>query len=202
MTQILTTERQQFAEQNEMSLEFVNWFFDEKKESFGNMWFLMAAALWEGWKGRANREAQPSITDEAIDRIVLPLSPDGLDEEKYHCEWHLYHDRERIRKELREYFAAPPAPANANAVAWEMRYWNSGHNMWGKWERITAEQHAKMSVQHATDNDYEFRVLYDATPAPASEPIFFIEVEGDDWINAGRIPGSTFDFNNLPDGVN
>lgn len=41
-----------------------------------------------------------------------------------------------------------------------------------------------------------------APPAPASEPIFFIEIEGDDWINAGRIPGSTFDFNNLPDGVN
>ncbi len=35
-----------------------------------------------------------------------------------------------------------------------------------------------------------------------SEPVFFIEVEGDDWINAGRIPGSTFDFNNLPDGIN
>lgn len=52
----------------------------------------------------------PEITDEAIDRIVVPLSPDGLDEEKHHCEWHLYHDRERIRKELREYFAAPPAP--------------------------------------------------------------------------------------------
>ncbi|SMP80931.1 hypothetical protein SAMN02744783_04756 [Serratia sp. CC22-02] len=30
MTQ--TTERQQFAEQNEMSMEFVNWFFDEKKD--------------------------------------------------------------------------------------------------------------------------------------------------------------------------
>lgn len=35
-----------------------------------------------------------------------------------------------------------------------------------------------------------------------SEPVFFIEVEGDDWINAGRIPGSTLDFNDLPDGVN
>lgn len=56
------TERQQFAEQNEMSLDFVNWFFDEKKESFGNMWFLMAAALWEGWKGRDNREAQPELS--------------------------------------------------------------------------------------------------------------------------------------------
>lgn len=41
-----------------------------------------------------------------------------------------------------------------------------------------------------------------ALAALDSEPVFFIEVEGDDWINAGRIPGSTFDFNNLPDGIN
>lgn len=34
-----------------------------------------------------------------------------------------------------------------------------------------------------------------------AEPVFFITVEGDDWIQAGRIPGSQFDFNNLPDGV-
>lgn len=65
-------------------------------------------------------------------------------------------------------YTAPPAPANALPVAWEMRYWNSGHNMWHDWERITAEQHAEMSVQHAKDNDYEFRVLYDAPPAPQS----------------------------------
>lgn len=41
-----------------------------------------------------------------------------------------------------------------------------------------------------------------ALDALDSEPVFFIEVEGDDWINAGRIPGSSFDFNNLPDGIN
>ena len=35
-----------------------------------------------------------------------------------------------------------------------------------------------------------------------AEPVFFINVEGDDWIQAGRIPGSEFDFNNLPDGIN
>lgn len=35
-----------------------------------------------------------------------------------------------------------------------------------------------------------------------AQPVFFIEIEGDDWINAGRVPGSTFDFNNLPDGIN
>jgi hypothetical protein len=62
----------------------------------------------------ANRVAQPSITDEAIDRIVIPLIPEGLDEEKHHCEWNLYQDRERIRKALREYFSAPPAPAVVN----------------------------------------------------------------------------------------
>lgn len=56
-------------------------------------------------------------------------------------------------------YTAPPAPAKAQPVAWEMRYWNSGHNCWHDWERITAEQHAEMSVQYAADNDYEFRIL-------------------------------------------
>ncbi|EPK7688553.1 hypothetical protein K7Y63_004165 [Serratia marcescens] len=61
MTQ--TTERQQFAEQNEMSMEFVNWFFDEKKDACGNAWFIMAAAMWEGWKGRAaNRDTKSVAT--------------------------------------------------------------------------------------------------------------------------------------------
>ncbi|HBE9093411.1 hypothetical protein [Serratia fonticola] len=35
-----------------------------------------------------------------------------------------------------------------------------------------------------------------------AQPVFSNEIEGDDWINAGRLPGSTFDFNNLPDGIN
>ncbi len=65
---------------------------------------------------------------------------------------------------------APPTSVNALPVAWEMRYWNSGHNMWHDWERITAEQHAEMSVHHAADNDYEFRVLYDAPPSQAVPP--------------------------------
>lgn len=41
-----------------------------------------------------------------------------------------------------------------------------------------------------------------ALAALTAEPVFYIEVEGDDWTQAGRIPGSTFDFNNLPDGIN
>ncbi|HHT5671477.1 TPA: hypothetical protein ACTZF8_001361 [Raoultella ornithinolytica] len=36
-----------------------------------------------------------------------------------------------------------------------------------------------------------------------SEPVFFIEVEGDDWINAGRIEGKNRqDLGLLPDGIN
>ncbi|QJU39023.1 hypothetical protein [Serratia marcescens] len=65
----------------------------------------------------------------------------------------------------------PLLAANANAVAWEMRYWNNGHNMWHDWERITAEQHAEMSMQHATSNDYEFRVLYDSPPVPPAPAV-------------------------------
>lgn len=70
--------------------------------------------------------------------------------------------------EPRLHITAPPAPAKARPVAWEMRYWNSGHGCWHDWERISAEQHAEMGVQHATDNDYEFRVLYTSTPASQS----------------------------------
>ncbi|PLO62241.1 hypothetical protein CWN54_39365, partial [Klebsiella pneumoniae] len=36
-----------------------------------------------------------------------------------------------------------------------------------------------------------------------SKPVFFIEVEGDDWINAGRIEGKNRqDLGLLPDGIN
>ncbi|HAU5712380.1 hypothetical protein ABNU44_08565 [Serratia marcescens] len=101
----------------------------------------------------ANREAQP---------VIAAWQHKGEP-------WRIILDRdtEEVRKTSGSWsplYTAPPAPANA--VAWEMRYWNSGHNCWHDWERITAEQHAEMSVQHATDNDYEFRVLYDAPPAP------------------------------------
>ncbi|OCO80412.1 hypothetical protein AN695_0205895 [Serratia marcescens] len=83
----------------------------------------------------------PEITDEAIDRIVVPLSPDGLDEEKYPCEWHLYHDRERIRKELREYFAAPRSPEELDkytqgvkdGLEWAARTVEANHPNTGDW---------------------------------------------------------------------
>lgn len=105
----------------------------------------------------ANREAQPvgvmNIGSETCSDYRVAWTKSGT----------------QLGKGVHWLYTTPPAPApaNANAVAWEMRYWNSGHNCWHDWERITAEQHAEMSVQHAADNDYEFRVLYDAPPAPA-----------------------------------
>ncbi|HGM6805118.1 TPA: hypothetical protein ACKP8U_001502 [Serratia marcescens] len=117
---------------------------------------------WQDWaeeieadiRKLANREAQPVMF---ASEETLAYAKEG---EKSVVTW-----SEPMGDAVIPLFTVPPAPANA--VAWEMRYWNSGHNMWGDWERITAEQHAEMSVKFATDNDYEFRVLYDAPPSPA-----------------------------------
>lgn len=48
----MKNEVEQIALQNDMSIEFVTWFFNEKKANCGNVWFMMMAAMWEGWKGR------------------------------------------------------------------------------------------------------------------------------------------------------
>lgn len=44
---------EQLAQQNDMSIEFVTWFFNEKKSACGEHWFLMLGAMWEGWKARS-----------------------------------------------------------------------------------------------------------------------------------------------------
>ncbi|HHU0416372.1 hypothetical protein [Klebsiella variicola] len=49
----MKNEIEQIAQQNDMSIEFVTWFFNEKKAGCGNVWFMMMAAMWEGWKGRS-----------------------------------------------------------------------------------------------------------------------------------------------------
>lgn len=45
--------RYEIAEQNGMSREFADWFFDNKKAGCGSVWFMMMAAMWEGWQGCA-----------------------------------------------------------------------------------------------------------------------------------------------------
>ncbi|EOK2698216.1 DUF551 domain-containing protein [Escherichia coli] len=54
--------RYKIAEQNGMSPEFADWFFDNKKDGCGNAWFVMMAAMWEGWKGRAEPPVPDKIT--------------------------------------------------------------------------------------------------------------------------------------------
>ncbi|HFT3068552.1 TPA: hypothetical protein ACHV31_003897 [Klebsiella pneumoniae] len=49
----MKNEIEHIAQQNDMSIEFVTWFFNEKKVGCGNVWFMMMAAMWEGWKGRS-----------------------------------------------------------------------------------------------------------------------------------------------------
>ncbi len=53
--------RYEMAEQNGMSREFADWFFDNKKAGCGNVWFMMMAAMWEGWKGNADMQSLPGI---------------------------------------------------------------------------------------------------------------------------------------------
>lgn len=43
------------AKENGMTVEFVNWFFETKKDGCGNAWFMMMAAMWEGWKAQESR---------------------------------------------------------------------------------------------------------------------------------------------------
>lgn len=49
----MKNEVEQIALQNDMSIEFVTWFFNEKKSACGEHWFLMLGAMWEGWKARS-----------------------------------------------------------------------------------------------------------------------------------------------------
>ncbi|SUI52046.1 hypothetical protein [Serratia marcescens] len=177
---MLTTERQQFE-------EWLKFHSDEEectnllqRNSAGTNYLHPHADLaWIAWQASrellANREAQPVEYGDAYqgareDLSIWKRRALEAEDKMRHLEKindHLVKEAQGEHRMGEPILTAPPAPANAQQVAWEMRYWNSGHNMWHDWERITAEQHAEMSAEHATSNDYEFRVLYDAPPAPA-----------------------------------
>lgn len=93
-------EREQLAKDNGMTIEFVNWFFDNKKDGCGNVWFMMMAAMCEGWSGREAKCAALAAELEAAEKrvaeleareVVLPkrysmLHRDNFDE-PYHTEF-------------------------------------------------------------------------------------------------------------------
>ncbi|EJN2431577.1 hypothetical protein NPF39_001011 [Salmonella enterica subsp. enterica serovar Uganda] len=67
--------RYEIAEQNGMSREFVDWFFDNKKAGCGNVWFMMMAAMWEGWQGRAAMlQGDEPVSDELPDDFISMLT--------------------------------------------------------------------------------------------------------------------------------
>lgn len=58
----MNNEIQQIAQQNDMSIEFVRWFFNEKKAACGEQWFLALGAMWEGWKAREGEVTALAMT--------------------------------------------------------------------------------------------------------------------------------------------
>ncbi|HHZ7545567.1 TPA: hypothetical protein ACWL2W_005505, partial [Klebsiella pneumoniae] len=65
----MKNEIEQIAQQNKMSIEFVSWFFNEKKANCGNVWFMMMAAMWEGWKGRSIEMDKLAAENVALKRV-------------------------------------------------------------------------------------------------------------------------------------
>ncbi|HDU5733488.1 TPA: hypothetical protein RFV79_001275 [Klebsiella pneumoniae] len=88
----MKNEVEQIAQQNDMSIEFVTWFFNEKKSACGEHWFLMLGAMWEGWKGRsiemdklAAENVALALENVAMKQIVDYVT--NLDNEpQYHAE--------------------------------------------------------------------------------------------------------------------
>lgn len=58
----MNNEIEQIAQQNDMSIEFVHWFFNEKKAACGEQWFLALGAMWEGWKAREGEATALALT--------------------------------------------------------------------------------------------------------------------------------------------
>ena len=81
----MKNEIEQIAQQNDMSIEFVTWFFNEKKVECGNVWFMMMAAMWEGWKGRSIEMDKLAAENVEMKQIIDSVT--NLDNEpQYHDE--------------------------------------------------------------------------------------------------------------------
>lgn len=68
-----SSERERLAKENGMAVEFVDWFFDTKKEGCGNVWFMMMAAMWEGWKEQEARCAALAAENAGLNAFVDAL---------------------------------------------------------------------------------------------------------------------------------
>ncbi|HDY9290431.1 TPA: hypothetical protein RRJ41_001184 [Klebsiella pneumoniae] len=75
----MSNEIEQIAQQNDMSIEFVTWFFNEKKVGCGNVWFMMMAAMWEGWKGRSIEMDKLAAENVALIRLLTDISENHVE---------------------------------------------------------------------------------------------------------------------------
>lgn len=66
----MDNEIEQLAEQHGMTVEFVAWFFSEKKAACGSFWLMMMSAMWEGWKGRCAESTAALATIEKCREIT------------------------------------------------------------------------------------------------------------------------------------
>ncbi|HHT0431178.1 TPA: hypothetical protein ACTW1M_002835 [Raoultella ornithinolytica] len=73
----MDNEIEQLAEQHGMTVEFVAWFFSEKKAACGSFWLMMMSAMWEGWKGRCAESTAALATIEKCREITG--CPAGID---------------------------------------------------------------------------------------------------------------------------
>ncbi|MBJ9826240.1 hypothetical protein I5685_16080 [Citrobacter koseri] len=74
---------EKLAKENGMTVEFVNWFFETKKDGCGNVWFMMMAAMWEGWKSQEARcralAAENAHMQQVIGEVqILYYESDGI----------------------------------------------------------------------------------------------------------------------------
>lgn len=67
--------RYELADKHGMSHEFIDWFFDKKKDGSGDLWFVMMSAMWEGYKARG--AASPLSSRLAVNRLWM-LSTDRV----------------------------------------------------------------------------------------------------------------------------
>lgn len=68
--------RYEIAEQHGMSKEFIDWFFDRKKDGCGEHWFMTMAVMWEGWKA-SREELAIQLPDTSF--IVIPKDASRAD---------------------------------------------------------------------------------------------------------------------------
>lgn len=64
--------RYELAERHGMSKEFIDWFFDKKKNDCGNLWFMTMAVMWEGWNGALSEPIGEIVERESKAELSTP----------------------------------------------------------------------------------------------------------------------------------